>query len=104
MEAKRANSRHEKNIRLNDLKKFSESFKLKTPVPEDLVALLAKDPERQLEISRKAKLSAEKSVRSNDGRQEQEQGSEQVNLQPLAKVTSYAGMLKRVSNANQIQT
>lgn len=57
-EAKRSNARHEKNIKLNDLKKFAENFRLKSRVPDDLVPILAKDHEKQLEIKRKAEESA----------------------------------------------
>lgn len=57
-EAKRSNARHEKNVKLNDLKKFAENFRLKSRVPDDLVPILAKDHEKQLEIKRKAEESA----------------------------------------------
>jgi len=57
-EAKRSNARHEKNIKLNDLKKFAENFRLKSRVPDDLVPILAKDHEKQQEIKRKADESA----------------------------------------------
>ena len=57
-EAKRSNARHEKNIKLNDLKKFAENFRLKSRVPDDLVPILAKDHDKQLEIKRKAEESA----------------------------------------------
>ncbi|KAK4496344.1 hypothetical protein PRZ48_012324 [Zasmidium cellare] len=53
-EAKRANQRQEKNVKLNDLKKFAANFKLKSRVPDDLVPILAKDREKQLEIQAKA--------------------------------------------------
>jgi hypothetical protein len=57
-EAKRSNARHEKNIKLNDLKKFAENFRLKSRVPDDLVPILAKDHDKQQEIKRKADESA----------------------------------------------
>jgi hypothetical protein len=57
-EAKRTNARHEKNVKLNDLKKFAENFRLKSRVPDDLVPILAKDHDKQLEIKRKAEESA----------------------------------------------
>lgn len=57
-EQKRSNARHEKNVKLNDLKKFAENFRLKSRVPDDLVPILAKDHEKQLEIKRKAEESA----------------------------------------------
>lgn len=44
---------------MNDLKKFADSFKLSTPVPQDLVPIIAKDPAKQKEIQEKAKRNAE---------------------------------------------
>ena len=57
-EAKRNASRAEKNVKLNDLKKFAENFKLKSRVPDDLVPILAKDPHKQVEIQHKAEEAA----------------------------------------------
>lgn len=57
-EAKRANARQEKNVRLNDLKRFAESFKLHSRVPDDLVPILAKDRDKQKEIQHKAEEAA----------------------------------------------
>jgi hypothetical protein len=53
--------RNDKEIKLNDLKKFADSFKLTTPVPSDLVSIIAKDPAKQKEIQEKAKRNAEES-------------------------------------------
>lgn len=50
---------HDKNIKLNDLMKFSQNFKLLTPVPKDLVPILAKDKSKQEEIIEKAQRNAE---------------------------------------------
>ena len=44
----------DKAVRLNDLLKFHQSFKLYTPVPKDLVPILAKDKQKQEEIVEKA--------------------------------------------------
>lgn len=57
-EAKRSNARYEKNVKLNDLKKFAANFKLNSRVPDDLVPILAKDREKQIEIKRKAEEAA----------------------------------------------
>jgi hypothetical protein len=54
-----AKARNDKEIKLNDLKKFADSFKLLTPVPSDLVSIIAKDPAKQKEIQEKAKRNAE---------------------------------------------
>lgn len=58
MVKKQALAKKEKDGRLADLLKFSQSFKLKTPVPQDLVPILAKDKEKQEEIVQKAKTTA----------------------------------------------
>ena len=50
---------HDKAIKLNDLKKFSTNFKLHTPVPKDLVPILAKDTAKQQVIVEKAQREAE---------------------------------------------
>ncbi|KAF9479600.1 hypothetical protein BDN70DRAFT_932406 [Pholiota conissans] len=44
--------------RMADLVKFSQTFKLNKPIPEDLVPILAKDEERQRQITEKARLDA----------------------------------------------
>ena len=44
--------------RLTELLRFSESFKLNTPVPNDLVGILSKDPDKQAQISDKARREA----------------------------------------------
>ena len=52
---------HDKAIKLNDLMKFSKNFKLLTPVPKDLVPILAKDKSKQEEIMEKAQRNAQSS-------------------------------------------
>jgi hypothetical protein len=52
--------RSEKSIKVNDLVKFSKSFKLLTPIPPDLVGILAKDPAKQKAIVDSALLVASK--------------------------------------------
>ncbi|KAF8972204.1 hypothetical protein BDZ97DRAFT_1913428 [Flammula alnicola] len=44
--------------RMAELVKFSQNFKLNKPIPEDLVPILAKDEDRQRQITEKAKLDA----------------------------------------------
>jgi hypothetical protein len=57
----RSLARESKAVKLNDLKKFSQNFKLNTPVPTDLVPILAKDEAKQAQIVEKAlKAVAEK--------------------------------------------
>ena len=47
-------ARENKAVKLNDLKKFALNFKLSTPVPTDLVPILAKDETKQAAIVEKA--------------------------------------------------
>lgn len=54
-----AKARNDKEIKLTELKKFADSFKLLTPVPSDLVCIIAKDPAKQKEIQERAKRNAE---------------------------------------------
>ena len=56
--------RHEKDIKLNDLKGFSKNFKLHTPVPNDLVPILAKEKSKQDAIVEKARREAEEHTKS----------------------------------------
>ncbi|KAF2223639.1 hypothetical protein BDZ85DRAFT_112264 [Elsinoe ampelina] len=49
-----SHARQEKSVKLNDLKKFSQNFKLHSRVPEDLVPILAKSKEKQESIKAKA--------------------------------------------------
>ncbi|KAL9065000.1 MAG: hypothetical protein Q9157_007630 [Trypethelium eluteriae] len=58
IDRQRAQRSNDKAIKLNDLKKFSQHFKLYTPVPTDLVPILAKDKIKQDEIIEKAKRQA----------------------------------------------
>lgn len=44
----------DRTTKLNDLLRFSKTFKLKTPIPNDLIGILAKDPAKQEAIIEKA--------------------------------------------------
>ncbi|KAF1942358.1 hypothetical protein EJ02DRAFT_502904 [Clathrospora elynae] len=55
----RALARESKAVKLNDLKKFALNFKLSTPVPPDLVPILAKDETKQQTIVDKANRQAQ---------------------------------------------
>jgi hypothetical protein len=56
--ARNAKAKADKEVKLIELKKFAESFKLATPVPKDLVSIIAKDPEKQKTIQAKALANA----------------------------------------------
>lgn len=49
----------DKEVKLIELKKFADSFKLSTPVPSDLISIIAKDPTKQKQIQAKAIQNAE---------------------------------------------
>ena len=51
-------------MKLRELRGFSENFKLHTPVPQDLVPILAKDVQKQEEIKAKAQRNALEQVNS----------------------------------------
>ncbi|CAK7230378.1 poly(A)-binding protein binding protein [Sporothrix curviconia] len=46
-------------VKLQELRRFADSFKLSTPVPKDLISIIAKDPEKQRQIQEKALQNAE---------------------------------------------
>ncbi|KAH6960680.1 hypothetical protein HG530_004348 [Fusarium avenaceum] len=52
-------AKQDKEVKLTELKKFANSFKLSTPVPTDLVSIIAKDPLKQQLIQAKAMKNAE---------------------------------------------
>ena len=51
-------------VKLQELKKFANSFKLSTPVPSDLISIIAKDPAKQKQIQEKAIQNAEEIAKS----------------------------------------
>lgn len=56
-ERRRNQASYDRTVKLNELMKFSKNFKLSTPVPKDLVPILAKDPHKQEAIISRAKQS-----------------------------------------------
>ncbi|KAJ9358333.1 hypothetical protein DTO027B9_2524 [Paecilomyces variotii] len=58
-ERRRNQASYDRTLKLNELMKFSKNFKLSTPVPKDLVPILAKDPSKQEEIIHRAQQQAE---------------------------------------------
>lgn len=75
-----AKARNDKEFKINDLKKFADSFKLNTPVPSDLISIIAKDPAKQKAIQEKAKHNAEEA---------------KANLPTAAKITTPASESKQ---------
>lgn len=58
-QARQNKTRQDAQLKLQELKKFGANFKLSTPVPNDLISIIAKDPEKQKKIQEKAKQDAE---------------------------------------------
>ncbi|XWW98307.1 hypothetical protein V2A60_006307 [Cordyceps javanica] len=54
----------DKEVKLTELRKFATNFKLSTPVPNDLVSIIAKDPVKQKEIQARAIRNAEEVAKS----------------------------------------
>lgn len=54
IERRKAQANQDRTAKLNELLRFSKSFKLKTPIPSDLIGILAKDPAKQEAIVEKA--------------------------------------------------
>lgn len=52
--ARSTKARADKEVKLTELKKFASNFKLPTPVPVDLIGIIAKDPAKQKAIQEKA--------------------------------------------------
>ncbi|OJI97623.1 hypothetical protein ASPVEDRAFT_301831 [Aspergillus versicolor CBS 583.65] len=59
---RRNQAAHDRTIKLNELMKFSQNFKLATPVPKDLVPILAKDPHKQEAIIQRAHQGSEENT------------------------------------------
>lgn len=53
-ERQKSKAAKDKEAKLAELKSFAQSFKLSTPVPTDLISIIAKDPEKQRAIQEKA--------------------------------------------------
>ncbi|KAK3315402.1 hypothetical protein B0H66DRAFT_482269 [Apodospora peruviana] len=51
--------KQDKEVKLIELKNFANSFKLSTPVPDDLIPIIAKDRAKQQQIKEKALINAE---------------------------------------------
>ncbi|RDA93006.1 hypothetical protein CP533_5499, partial [Ophiocordyceps camponoti-saundersi (nom. inval.)] len=62
--ARTSKARADKEVKLTELKLFANNFKLSTPVPSDLVSIIAKDPAKQKEIQAKAMKNAEEMART----------------------------------------
>ncbi|KAI1175132.1 hypothetical protein F4777DRAFT_342855 [Nemania sp. FL0916] len=57
--ARHTKAKADKEVKLIELKRFADNFKLPTPVPLDLISIIAKDPAKQREIQEKANRDAQ---------------------------------------------
>ncbi|KUI58275.1 hypothetical protein VP1G_05560 [Cytospora mali] len=64
--ARSSKAKADKEVKLIELKKFADNFKLGTPVPSDLIGIIAKDPKKQQEIQAKAMKNAEELRRTKE--------------------------------------
>lgn len=62
--ARSSKAKADKEVKLTELRKFATSFKLSTPVPNDLVSIIAKDPAKQREIQARALKDAEDTAKA----------------------------------------
>ncbi|KAI1841892.1 hypothetical protein JX266_011862 [Neoarthrinium moseri] len=61
--ARSTKAKADKEVKLIELKKFADNFKLPTPVPVDLIGIIAKDPAKQKAIQEKASRDAAECLR-----------------------------------------
>lgn len=64
--ARSSKAKADKQVKLTELKKFASSFKLPTPVPVDLIGIIAKDPAKQKAIQEKAARDAAECQRQKE--------------------------------------
>ena len=86
-ERRRNQASYDRNIKLNELLKFSRNFKLATPVPTDLVPILAKDRTKQEIIMQKSQKQADEKSPTPPSRvttagEQQQQQQQQQKLPP----------------------
>ncbi|KAI1434938.1 hypothetical protein GGR50DRAFT_687324 [Xylaria sp. CBS 124048] len=99
----------DKEIKLIELKRFAASFKLPTPVPLDLISIIAKDPAKQREIQERsqrdaaevAKRKAEEAVAKE--REKKEAVGTSTESQPNAVATApVENRTSRIANAPSV--
>lgn len=81
-ECRRNQASYDKTIKLNELMKFSQNFKLSTLVPRDLIPILAKDRTKQEVIVERAKREHEDKATTDSKSRSAETSSEQKQAPP----------------------
>ncbi|SPO05710.1 related to PBP1 - Pab1p interacting protein [Cephalotrichum gorgonifer] len=72
----------DKEVKLTELKFFANSFKLSTPVPNDLIGIIAKDPNKQKEIQARAMQNAEDVQKAKEAAKLKEAQSKEAQSKP----------------------
>lgn len=80
----------DKEVKLTELKKFAESFKLSTPVPKDLISIIAKDPAKQKQIQEKAIQNAQEVARQKEAaaKEKEAAAAKEAQAKPAAEQPS----------------
>ncbi|KAL2117189.1 hypothetical protein VTJ04DRAFT_9357 [Mycothermus thermophilus] len=74
--ARTSRAKVDKEVKLTELKKFAENFKLSTPVPKDLISIIAKDPVKQKQIQEKALHNMEELARQREAAAKEKEAKE----------------------------
>lgn len=82
--ARLGKAKADKEVKLTELKFFANTFKLSTPVPNDLIGIIAKDPSRQKEIQARAMQNAEDVQKAKDAVKLKETQGKEAPAKPLA--------------------
>ncbi|KAK7555732.1 PAB1 binding protein-like protein [Phyllosticta citricarpa] len=96
-ERQRHAARHDKNVKLNDLKKFAANFNYSAPIPEDLIPILAKDPSKQQEIKQKSQKAAEERKSAPTPERKPAAPAADVKTQPKAPGAPAASQVDRLN-------
>lgn len=83
--ARLGKAKADKEVKLTELKFFANTFKLSTPVPNDLIGIIAKDPSRQKEIQARAMQNAEDVQKAKDAVKSKETQSKETQAKPSAE-------------------
>ena len=97
--ARHTKAKADKEVKLIELKKFADSFKLPTPVPLDLISIIAKDPEKQREIQEKANRDMQEVARRrlNEAKEKGKKETVGASAEPPSNATPAAAAENRIS-------
>lgn len=98
-ERQRLSARKDREVKLNDLKKFASNFKLKTAVPADMLGILAKDKQKQVEIVEKS----QRQLEEQSAAVKTEATPPQLEQEPLEAVVSPRAELPPTSPSGTIE-